>query len=154
MNRKEQAIKQFHEDFNCAQAVLWAFAPKYGLDEKDALRIAWSFGGGMGRLHKTCGAVTGALMIIGLAWGMTKPQNDEEKEEVYQLVREFIARFEALHGATVCMTLLDQDISTVEGRLQFKEKDLSHLRCEKYVGDAITIVEDLLAASDLIIRHR
>jgi C_GCAxxG_C_C family probable redox protein len=146
MNRKELAIERFRGDYNCAQSVLSVFGPEYGLSEKDAFRIAWPFGGGMGRLQKTCGAVTGAYMVIGLAWGMKKPETDEEKEKVYQIVREFTARFESHHGATDCLTLLGRDISTVEGRQKAKEDEIFSQRCEKYVGDAVAILEDLLKA--------
>ncbi|MDD4052037.1 MAG: C-GCAxxG-C-C family protein [candidate division Zixibacteria bacterium] len=144
MNRKELAIERFRGDYNCAQSVLSVFAADFGLDEKVALRIAWPFGGGMARLQKTCGAVTGAYMVIGLAWGTKKPETEEEKEKVYQVVQQFTARFEAIHGATDCLTLLGQDISTPEGRQKSKDENRSALRCEKYVGDAVTILEDLL----------
>src|SRR5512136_2495361 len=102
MNRKELAIERFRGDYNCAQSVFSVFASEFGLDEKDAFRIALPFGGGMGRLQKTCGAMTGAVMVIGLIWGAKEPENDEAKEKVHRIVREFAARFESLHGATDC----------------------------------------------------
>jgi C_GCAxxG_C_C family probable redox protein len=146
MNRKELAIERFRGDCNCAQAVLSVFATEYGLSEHDAYRMAWPFGGGMGRLQKTCGTMTGAFMVIGLAWGRKRPKNDEEKEKVYQIVREFSARFESLHGATDCLTLLGRDISTEEGKQKAKEDDIFSQRCEKYVGDAVEILEKFLTA--------
>jgi C_GCAxxG_C_C family probable redox protein len=148
MNRKELAIERFRGDYNCAQSVLSVFAETYGLAERDALRIAWPFGGGMGRLQKTCGALTGAYMAIGLIWGAKRPETEEEKEKVYQIVREFTARSEAIHGATDCLTLLGQDISTPEGRQKAKDENRFALRCEKYVGDAIEILEEMIAAEN------
>lgn len=148
MTRKELALERFRGEFNCAQSVLSVFAAKYGLSENDALRIAWPFGGGMGRLQKTCGAVTGAYMVIGLVWGAKRPVTEEEKEKVYQVVREFTARFEARHGATDCLTLLGQDISTPEGRRKSKDENRSARLCEKYVGDAVEILEELIAAEN------
>jgi len=88
-------------------------------------------------------------MVIGLAWGAKKPETDEEKEKVYQIVREFTARFEAIHRATDCLSLLGQDISTPEGRQKAKDEDRFALRCEKYVGDAVTILEDLLKVEQI-----
>lgn len=148
MNRKELALERFRGDYNCAQSVLSVFAEKYGLAESDAFRIAWPFGGGMGRLQKTCGAVTGAYMAIGLIWGAKRPETDEEKEKVYQIVRQFTARFEARHGATDCLTLLGRDISTPEGRQKAKDDGLIAGRCEKYVADAVEILEALIAAEN------
>lgn len=148
MKRKELALERFRGDYNCAQSVLSVFAAKYGLRENDAFRIAWPFGGGMGRLQKTCGAVTGAYMAIGLIWGTKRPETEEEKEKVYQMVREFTARFEARHGATDCLTLLGRDISTPEGRQKAKDENRYALRCEVYVADAVEIIEELIAAEN------
>ncbi len=81
MNQSERAIAYFKEGFNCSQAVFAAFAPQSGLEREMALRIAGTFGGGMGRLGEVCGAVTGALMALGLQYGCTDAQNAEGKEE-------------------------------------------------------------------------
>lgn len=148
MNRKDLALERFRGDYNCAQSVLSVFAAKYGLGEHDAFRIAWPFGGGMGRLQKTCGALTGAYMVIGLIWGAKRPETDEEKEKVYQIVRQFTARFQARHGATDCLTLLGRDISTPEGRQNAKDENRYALRCEKYVADAVEVIEGLIAAEN------
>ncbi len=145
MNHTDQALERFRNDYNCAQAVLSVFAPAHGLDEATALKISCPFGGGMGRLQNACGAVTGAVMVIGLAHGTHVVGDSEEKDNAYQLVREFAERFAARHGAIDCRSLLGQDISTEQGRQEAKDKDLFALRCERYVADAVTILEDLLA---------
>ena len=66
MSKAEVAVDCFEEGFNCSQAVVSAFAPELGLDRETALRVAAAFGGGMGRTGETCGAVSGALMVIGM----------------------------------------------------------------------------------------
>jgi C_GCAxxG_C_C family probable redox protein len=144
MNRSEQALERFRGNCNCAQAVLSVFASGYGLDEATALKIACPFGGGMARLQNTCGAVTGAFMAIGLARGEDASTNADSKEAVYQLVRQFAERFTARHGATDCLTLLGHDISTEQGRQEAKDKNVYALRCERYVVDAVMILEDIL----------
>jgi C_GCAxxG_C_C family probable redox protein len=65
----DRAVLLFDEGYSCAQAVLLAFSPSFGLDESTAKLISSTFGGGMGRLRLTCGAVTGAFMVLGLAYG-------------------------------------------------------------------------------------
>jgi C_GCAxxG_C_C family probable redox protein len=60
------AVKCFNNGFNCAQAVLSTYSEQLGVDKTTALKIAGSFGGGMGHIGETCGAVTGAFMLIEL----------------------------------------------------------------------------------------
>lgn len=144
MNRSEHAVACFKEGFNCSQAVLSPFAPELGLERETALRIAGTFGGGMGRLGEVCGAVTGALMALGLKYGCVDPKNAEGKEAAYRLVREFADRFIARHGAILCRDLLGCDIGTPEGRELAREKGLFANLCPQLVRDAAEIVEQML----------
>ena len=66
MNFAENASRFFNRGYSCSQSVLSAYAPGYGLDERSAFKLASAFGGGMAHLDGACGAVTGALMVIGL----------------------------------------------------------------------------------------
>ena len=142
-NKREEAVSYFNNGFNCAQAVLSTFGTTLGLDKETALKIACGFGGGMGRMQETCGAVTGAFMLIGLKFGKVKSEDDESKEKTYQLVREFSELFREKHGSIKCEDIIDCDISTPEGRQLYKEKDLSK-KCIECVEDAVSIVEKLL----------
>ena len=69
MKKSEKAVEYFRNKFNCSQSVLTVFSNEYGLSENDCLKMACAFGGGMGRQQQTCGAVTGALMALGLKYG-------------------------------------------------------------------------------------
>ena len=80
MNQKEQAVACFAQTFNCAQAILSTYGLQLGLERELALRVAGAFGAGMGRMGETCGAVTGAFMLIGLKYGKTRPEDNERKE--------------------------------------------------------------------------
>jgi C_GCAxxG_C_C family probable redox protein len=143
MNCIETAVSRFAEGFNCSQAVFSAFAESLGIEETDALRIAAGFGGGMGRMAEICGAVTGALMVLGMKYGGTTPDR-EAKERVYQQVREFAARFRARHGSLVCRDLLGCDISTAAGHQSAREQNLFTSRCPPFVRGAAEILEELL----------
>jgi C_GCAxxG_C_C family probable redox protein len=144
MSHADIAVACFKEGFNCSQAVLAAFAPELGLEREAALRVAGAFGGGMGRTGQTCGAVTGALMVLGLKHGQVSAADRPAKEHTYALAREFVAQFEARHGSALCRELLGYDIGTPEGMQAIKEKGLHHSLCPKLVGDAAEILERLL----------
>ncbi|MCX6000010.1 MAG: C-GCAxxG-C-C family protein, partial [Chloroflexi bacterium] len=115
MGNVERAVSCFKEGFNCSQAVLSAYGPKLGLDAEKALRVSGAFGAGMGRMAETCGAVTGAFMVIGLKYGKTRADDNQTREKAYRLVREFTDQFKSRHRSIVCRELLGCDISTPEG---------------------------------------
>jgi C_GCAxxG_C_C family probable redox protein len=147
MNKKTKALAQFDKGFSCSQSVFSAYAEDLGLDQETALKIAGPFGGGMGRKAETCGAVTGALMAIGLKYGATEAEDKETKEKAYALAREFLDRFEARHGSSRCKELLGWDISTPAGHEAAKYRQLFSTLCPKYVADAAEIVGEILAKS-------
>ena len=143
MNRVEGAISCFEEGFSCAQAVLSAYGPQLGLDRETALRVAGAFGGGMGHLGRTCGAVTGAFMVIGLKYGKTRAEDNETRDKAYSLVVEFADRFRSRNGSIVCKELLGCDISVPEEYELAKEKGLFTALCPKLVRDAAEIIEQM-----------
>lgn len=140
-NPAESAEKRFSEGFNCAQAVFATFAPHYGLDEKTALKVASPFGGGMARRGELCGAVTGALLALGLKEGAELPAG---KEHIYQLAGEFLRRFAEKHGSLLCRDLLGCDISTPAGHQQAAEKRVFVNICPVLVREAAQLAESLL----------
>ncbi len=143
MSNVEKAISSFNEDFNCAQSVLSTFSTQFGLDLDIALKLASGFGGGMGRQGNTCGAVTGAFMVIGLKYGMGVDKNNDNKEKTYQLVKEFSSRFQKINGSLMCKELLGCDINTPEGMEYFEQKELFQ-NCLQYVKNAVEILEEII----------
>ena len=51
------AEKKRCNSHNCAQAILHTYADVTGISEDDAMNIAGAFGGGMGNMEGTCGAL-------------------------------------------------------------------------------------------------
>lgn len=145
MTKPEHAVSCFKEGFSCSQAVLSTYGPELGLDRQTALKAAQPFGGGMARMGETCGAVTGAFMVIGLKHGRTRTDDREAKEKTYELVQEFVRRFKSRNGSIVCRELLGYDMSTPEGKRLVEEKGLIDTLCPKLVQDASEIVEDILS---------
>lgn len=102
----EKACTNFKNGYNCAQAVLLAFAEVLGIDDTFALKLASSFGGGMGRLREVCGAVSAMFMIAGLLQGYTEPNNDEIKAQHYKLIQNLGNEFKSRCGSIICRELL------------------------------------------------
>lgn len=148
MSKVYQAVSCFDEGFSCAQSVISTYGPDLGLDRDLALRVAGAFGAGMARLGRTCGVVTGALMVIGLEHGKTQATDDEAKERCYELAQEFVARFEAHHGSLVCKELLGYDLSLAEDMQRAKEEGLFDTLCPRLVQDAAEIIESITGASE------
>ncbi len=143
-SRVEEAVKTHAEGFSCAQALLAVYGPELGMDRETALKVAGGFGGGMGRLAGTCGAVTGAFMVIGLVHGMTKKGDLQQKERSYEIIRKFAKRFRERNGTLVCRELMGVDVSTPEGFAEAKAKNIARTVCPKFVRDAAEILEELL----------
>ncbi|MFC2163874.1 C-GCAxxG-C-C family protein [Acidobacteriota bacterium] len=144
MDRSKRAVEVFQEGFSCSQAVLEAFSEAMGLDRDLALKISQSFGGGMAHRGETCGAVTGALMVIGLQYGRTKSDDDAAKEQTYATVHEFIKRFKTKYDSIVCKEILGYDVSKDEEFKQAQEEEVFQSICPKLVQSAAEICEDLL----------
>ena len=106
MNHAQKARDLFLSGCSCSQAVFAAFADDFGMDQDTALRLASSFGGGMGGMRETCGAVSGMLMVAGLKWGYSEVGNLDMKTAHYARVRKLIDSFKAEHTTIVCRELL------------------------------------------------
>jgi C_GCAxxG_C_C family probable redox protein len=143
----EQAIHEFlHQPRNCAQAVLSVFCERFGLDREMALALAAPFGAGIGRSGAgPCGAISGALLALGLAAGRRSDSPPELKEAAYQLAAEFLARFRARHGEMECRWLIGVDIGTPDGWRAAAEQGLYATVCPAFVRSAIEMVEEILS---------
>jgi C_GCAxxG_C_C family probable redox protein len=144
MTKADEAVECFNKGYSCSQAVLSAYSGQFDMDREQALRVAGAFGAGMGRMCETCGAVTGAFMVIGLKYGKVKVEDEPAKEKAYALVRAFAGEFKAKNGSIVCRELLGCDMGTPEGMKFAKEHKLHSTVCPKLVRDAADILENLL----------
>lgn len=144
MSKAENAVQCFNNGFNCSQAIFSTYCEQLGLDKETALKIACPFGGGMGRMSKTCGAVTGAYMLIGLKYGKYLPDDEAAKDKSYALVKEFTNRFEAIHGSICCRDLLEYDMNDPEELQYIKENGLWNTLCPGFIRNSAEIIEELL----------
>ena len=123
--------------------MLSTYGPRFGLDRENALKVAGAFGSGMG-MGETCGAVSGALMVIGLKHAKVKGSSIFSREQTHDIAAEFITRFKARNKTVVCRELLGCDVSTREGLKTAKKERHFKKRCPKFVQDAAEILEEML----------
>ncbi len=135
------ASVRFRQHLNCSQSVFLVFAVPLGMEEEMALRLASPFGGGVARRGEICGAVSGALLVLGLAHGSATP---EGKEQVYRLSQEFMQKFEAKHPGILCRQLLGYDLNQPGEYQQAKEAGVFNTICPLLVSDAVEILQSML----------
>lgn len=143
MDKSENALLLFNQGFNCSQAVFSTFCEELGLDQETAMKISCGFGGGM-RNGEICGAVTGAVMVIGLKYGQSKGEDKEAKQKTYEAVKEFTDRFKATNGSIICKELIDIDLSHENGIKFAREKGVFTNICPKLIKDAVDILKEIL----------
>jgi C_GCAxxG_C_C family probable redox protein len=141
---EEKAIRTFRSGLNCAQAVITAYSEEMKFDNNLALSVSVGFGGGMGRLQKTCGAVTGSFMVLGIHNCKKLSDNKDRKEATYSMIQKFSQEFKLINGTTDCLELLKCDLKTEEGNLFAKENNLFGTVCEKCISDSVRTINKLI----------
>ena len=143
MDKKDKALELFRNSHNCAQAVFTACADRRRIDADTAKSVAAGFGGGIGGTQATCGAVTGAVMAIGVSY--FDPVNIvDSKRRVGDLTRTFLNEFERREGSLICRLLLGVDLSTPEGVEEARNNALFETKCQAYVGSACELLDEML----------
>lgn len=152
MSRAEQAKQYFLQGYACSQAVALAFADITGIDEKLISKIMLPFGGGLGRLRMTCGAVSGMAAVIGMVFAEAG-NTPENKKQTYAIVQELCGKFKAETGSLVCAELLSGMQVPVEvgGNAEPRTQEYYRKRsCGDMVAFAAQIVEEYLKEKGII----
>jgi C_GCAxxG_C_C family probable redox protein len=143
-NRVKIAREKFESGYNCAQSVFFACLDDNQLSRDTALKIATGFGAGYGRMQEVCGAVSGAIMALGLKYGRGENDENEITSEMYQKTQDFIKSFEEVHGSIICRELLDGcNLRSEQGQTEFREKGLLQNTCIKCVETAVRILKEM-----------
>ncbi len=146
-NHAEIAKQLFLKGYNCAQAVFCAYTDITGYDIDTSARMSSSFGGGLGRLRETCGAVSAAALVLGIVYGYDDPDDYEGKKQHYALVREFARRFKEKNQSIICRELLTAAGLNPEsgGKPEPRSEDFYQKRpCPRLVYDAALILDEIL----------
>ena len=142
---KADDAKKLYESYNCAQSVAAAYAGDYGLDTDRALQVAVGFGGGMGRVQDVCGAISGAIVILGLSSGFKKGDGRDKINSVYSKVHRLIDEFTAREGTIKCRELLGCDLTSEEGHKYFVDHKLREKKCGEYIRLCCELLDKYLA---------
>ena len=131
------------QGIDCSQVVTGAFAEKMGMTEGQARKVSSCFGGGM-MCGETCGAMTGALMVIGMVYGHSREGDQSQKEIMAAKTGEFKKLFGEKYSSCICRELLGHDISKPGEMEKVLEKGLMFDFCPRVVEDTIDILEKIL----------
>ena len=142
---EEKAVSLFKQGYNCAQAVAGAFAPDMGMSEKDAVKMASAFGGGMGRMREVCGAVSGMFMVLGVLRGYDDPRDNGAKKVLYSRVQELAARFREDNNSIICRELLGIRPENSPVPTPRTEQFYTKRPCTALVADAARILSEFLS---------
>lgn len=135
------AVDKFQDGYSCSQSILMVFAAQIGISEETAVKIASPFGGGIARSGETCGAITGALMVLGLKYG---PEGNTSKDIVYQVSNDFMCRVKSEFGSTLCKHLIEYDISQAEEMQAARASNVFKSICPELVRRIAEILVTLL----------
>ena len=152
MSRAEKAKEYFLQGYACSQAVALAFLDLLGMDEGTIAKITLPFGGGLGRLRLTCGAVSGMAIVIGCVFSESEV-NAENKKKTYAFVQEVCARFQAECASLICAELLAGVRVPVEvgGEAEKRTEEYYKKRpCGDIVAVAAQILEEYLKEKGVI----
>lgn len=142
---KEAAMNYFLDGYNCAQSVLLAFSDYLPIPKTELMKLACSFGGGMGRLREVCGTVSAMFMVAGLIYGYDTPETGEIKAAHYARIQDLAHRFELAQGSIVCRELLGltvkHDVPQPEARTEqyYKKRP-----CKELIGYAAELLSEYI----------
>ena len=145
----DTAIKYFVEKkASCSQAVFSAYGEQLSLGKVDhdtCMKIASAFCGGIANMGNVCGALTGALMALGLKYGVSAMEEAtmEEGMKIIEISQKLLNEFKSLNGSIICRELINNDLVTDEDIKQAFKKGAFN-NCPKYVEDTLVILEKLL----------
>lgn len=136
------AVKYFEEGYNCAQSVFIAYCEDFGIDKQTGLKLASSFGGGMGRMREVCGAVSAMFAIAGLKHGYTSPNDDATKQKHYELIQQLAQKFKEKHGSIICRELLGENSTSPVPSKRTKEY-YEERPCKEIIKTVCEIISEM-----------
>ncbi len=144
MTKSDKALESFMSGFTCSSAVFSAFSDEMELECGTARKIACGFGAGISKTGNICGAVSGAILVIGLKYGKTEQGDDAATEKTRALVRGFIQEFTKRHGSVNCTELLGYNLSNPDEYEKARNNKLFVTKCPELVASAAAILEKIL----------
>lgn len=137
----KRAEELFDSGMFCAESVLQSVAGQAGIESPFIPRIATGFCSGMARTKGMCGAVSGAVMALGLVFG--RDNAEVTVDATYVKIRQFLDAFEEQYNSLNCFEITGYDLGTEDGRLKFKESGTRD-KCLGITGEAARIAAGII----------
>jgi C_GCAxxG_C_C family probable redox protein len=138
----EKAAARFLEGYNCAQSVLLTMSEHWNGENELVPKIATAFGGGIGRCGSVCGALTGAVMAIGIKHGTNEP-SVKKRLKAYELANTFYKRFNQQYGTVLCQELIGYNLSNPKEMAKVQKEKLQEKKCANFIRKAVEILTEL-----------
>ena len=152
MNKVDLAFQRLKTGYSCAQSVFSVFADELGLGREISLKVASAFGGGIAGTGETCGAVTGALMALGLKYGSTEASENHDEQEIHRYAEAFLGRIKSKNGTITCREILGVNIAIPEELKKAEESGLFEKKCPPFVKLSIEIADNLISRPKHVLR--
>ena len=140
--KEKRALELFSNGYNCAQAVFGVFCEENGMDIESALKVTSGLGGGI-RYGEVCGAVSGAILAIGLKCGFYKEKDFAQKAYCYEKTCEFMEKFKEANNSIVCRDLLKLDIYCPDDHKTPTAQEAHQAICPGLVAAAVRVLENM-----------
>lgn len=134
------------EGFLCSESVLLALSKALNVESEIIPRIATGFGAGIGRHGEICGALSGAIMGLGIKFGRDHPSDTPEGEPVYAYSQTMVNLFIARFGHIRCKDLLGLDISSEDGVTAYRQQKLWETKCQDIILITTGLAYDVIEA--------
>jgi len=145
MERINKAVEHFNQGYNCCQSILMTYGTEFGINLETAIKIGSAFGGGIVRRGEICGAVSGALMVLGLKYGQSKPVPiSESYQNIIDISNNLMDNFSSKNGSINCRDLLNVDLTNPEERKNAEDMGIINEICPRMVRNAAEILQQLL----------
>lgn len=143
--KSREAAELFSSGCNCSQTVVIPYLKEMGIDRGLIERISVGFGASIERQGKTCGCISGAIMVLGLKHGNETTSNIENRMKSYRISKDFIKSFKDIYTHTECSDLIKLDLNKAEGLEEAKRREVFSNRCSLIVKKTVELLESQLS---------
>jgi C_GCAxxG_C_C family probable redox protein len=145
LDKGEQSAEYMRGGSNCAQSIVKAFAAELSVEEPAALKMATAFGGGFGRCGHVCGALSGAMIVLGARLGHSDGSDAAARDRTYAAAQSLLDGFRKEHGSVLCRELTGFVLRDPEALKSAREQGVFTERCPAFLKTTARIVDEILA---------
>ena len=136
----KKTLEYFSNDYNCRQSVLKSVLEEMGYYFDEVPMVTAAYGGGIMGRGEVCGAVSGAIMVLGVINGKKNSDLVEYKKATADDSKAFYKQFEEKFSCSTCNGILGIDPNDPDGRQKASDAGIFAERCPKFVAEAARIV--------------